>query len=297
MRAEHGAAVDRAPGRTHKHCMIRARDIGVSTLPTRRLPAAAMTVMRRPLLAKPRPCCGFLLSNPPSCPDDRHQVRSESCDLPSARPPSPSCSSTARPARPVSRSAAGWRLSRALRCSSIAADKRKDEAARLAMMRAGRSRRAVPAGRGGEGSRGAGGLARAAMRPRSIDASTAHRVADGWVYGFPGDGCRPGRGHQAGEPRLQSGLLSDRRHRADPAAGGGRPDPRRLSRHGQRGERLQRRRAHDDRGLRAGDGTGLRALWSRARAQAPARAADLRQARRGGRFSCRRSATSGRACW
>lgn len=39
----------------------------------------------------------------------------------------------------------------------------------------------VPAGRGGCGGRGPGG----GLRRRMIDASTAHRTAPGWVYGFP----------------------------------------------------------------------------------------------------------------
>jgi N-acetyl-gamma-glutamyl-phosphate reductase len=67
---------------------------------------------------------------------------------------------------------------------SIAADKRKDDAARLAMMReadlvvlclpdeAAIEAAAWLATLGDDG-------------PKVIDASTAHRVADGWVYGFP----------------------------------------------------------------------------------------------------------------
>ena len=53
--------------------------------------------------------------------------------------------------------------------------------------------------------------------PKVVDASTAHRVADGWVYGFPEMDRGPGGRDQGGHARLQSGLLPDRRHRADPA--------------------------------------------------------------------------------
>ena len=55
--------------------------------------------------------------------------------------------------------------------------------------------------------------------PKMLDASTAHRVAPGWVYGFaemePGQAERIARGAQGGEPRL----LPDRRDRAAAAAG------------------------------------------------------------------------------
>jgi N-acetyl-gamma-glutamyl-phosphate reductase len=67
---------------------------------------------------------------------------------------------------------------------SIAADKRKDDAARLAMMREADlvvlclpDEAAVEAA-GWIATLGESG-------PKVIDASTAHRVVDGWVYGFP----------------------------------------------------------------------------------------------------------------
>ena len=71
-----------------------------------------------------------------------------------------------------------------LAVQSIAADKRKDEAERLAMMRqadlvvlclpdqAAKEAVALMASLGSDA-------------PKIVDASTAHRVADGWVYGFP----------------------------------------------------------------------------------------------------------------
>ena len=71
-----------------------------------------------------------------------------------------------------------------LEVKSIAADKRKDTAARLAIMRevdlvvlclpddAAKEAVALIDGLGEDG-------------PKVIDASTAHRVAPGWVYGFP----------------------------------------------------------------------------------------------------------------
>ena len=68
--------------------------------------------------------------------------------------------------------------------SSIAADKRKDEAARLAMMReADLVVLCLPDEAAKEAVALVGSLGRDA--PKVIDASTAHRVADGWVYGFP----------------------------------------------------------------------------------------------------------------
>ena len=68
--------------------------------------------------------------------------------------------------------------------SSIAADKRKDEAARLAMMRAADLVvLCVPDEAAKEAVELLGSLG--ANAPKVIDASTAHRVADGWVYGFP----------------------------------------------------------------------------------------------------------------
>jgi N-acetyl-gamma-glutamyl-phosphate reductase len=67
---------------------------------------------------------------------------------------------------------------------SIAAEKRKDEAARLALMReADLVVLCLP----DEAAKEAGPLISSlgGDAPRVIDASSAHRVADGWVYGFP----------------------------------------------------------------------------------------------------------------
>jgi len=67
---------------------------------------------------------------------------------------------------------------------SIVADKRKDEAARLAMMReADLVVLCLPDAAAIEAAAWLATLGNAA--PKVIDASTAHRVADGWVYGFP----------------------------------------------------------------------------------------------------------------
>ena len=160
------------------------------------------------------------------------------------------------------------------RGKSIAPDKRKDEAARLAMMRqvdlvvlclpddAAKEAVALIDALGADG-------------PKVIDASTAHRVAPGWVYGFPemdaaqaeavrkarrvsNPGCYPTAAIALIRPLVEAGLHAGR-----------------LSRHHQCGQRLQRRRAQHDRGLRGRHGAGLRALWPRLRAQAPARAADI----------------------
>jgi N-acetyl-gamma-glutamyl-phosphate reductase len=67
---------------------------------------------------------------------------------------------------------------------SIASDKRKDEAARRAMMReADVVVLCLPDEAAVEAAAWLAPLGRAG--PKVIDASTAHRVAEGWVYGFP----------------------------------------------------------------------------------------------------------------
>ena len=67
---------------------------------------------------------------------------------------------------------------------SIAADKRKDEAERLAMMRqADLVVLCLPDGAAKEAVALIASLGSDA--PKVVDASSAHRVADGWVYGFP----------------------------------------------------------------------------------------------------------------
>jgi N-acetyl-gamma-glutamyl-phosphate reductase len=57
-----------------------------------------------------------------------------------------------------------------------------------------------------------------AKAPRVIDASSAHRVAPGWVYGFPGARGGAGRGDRQRAQGHQSGLPCDRRDRASRAA-------------------------------------------------------------------------------
>ena len=67
---------------------------------------------------------------------------------------------------------------------SIASDRRKDEAARLAMMReAGLVVLCLPDAAAVDAAAWLATLGDAG--PKVIDASTAHRVAEGWVYGFP----------------------------------------------------------------------------------------------------------------
>ena len=96
--------------------------------------------------------------------------------------------------------------------------------------------------------------------PRVIDASSAHRVAPGWTYGFPelaaGQGeavAKAKQGHQSRLPRHRG----DRAHApADRcrALAQGHACLDRL------GQRLFGRRQGDDRGLRDGQGAGLRTL-------------------------------------
>jgi N-acetyl-gamma-glutamyl-phosphate reductase len=67
---------------------------------------------------------------------------------------------------------------------SIPADKRKDDAARRAMMReADLVVLCLPDAAAIEAAAWLASLGAAA--PKVVDASTAHRVAEGWVYGFP----------------------------------------------------------------------------------------------------------------
>jgi N-acetyl-gamma-glutamyl-phosphate reductase len=71
-----------------------------------------------------------------------------------------------------------------LKVNSIAADRRKDQAARLAMMReADLVVLCLPDEAAREAVALVDSLGEGA--PKVVDASTAHRVADGWVYGFP----------------------------------------------------------------------------------------------------------------
>ena len=56
--------------------------------------------------------------------------------------------------------------------------------------------------------------------PKLLDASTAHRVAPGWVYGFRGAGAGAGRPYRPRPQGLQPRLLSHRRRRIAAPAGG-----------------------------------------------------------------------------
>ncbi len=72
----------------------------------------------------------------------------------------------------------------AIEVKSIAAEKRKDPSARMALMEAvDLVVLCLPDDAAKEAVALADGLGAAA--PRIVDASTAHRVASGWVYGFP----------------------------------------------------------------------------------------------------------------
>ncbi len=106
---------------------------------------------------------------------------------------------------------------------SIAADKRKDDAARRAMMReADLVVLCLPDEAAIEATAWLATLGDAA--PKAIDASTAHRVADGWVYGFPelhagqtaavrnarrvaNPGCYPTGGIALIRPLVDAGLI------------------------------------------------------------------------------------------
>ena len=102
---------------------------------------------------------------------------------------------------------------------------------------------------------------------RVIDASTAHRVAEGWVYGFPGTGARP-TGQDRRCPRVSNpgcyptGFLALVR----PLVRAG-IVPADFPAHRQCGVRLFRRRQGDDRGIRE---QGVARLYAR-RSCAPMR--------------------------
>ncbi len=85
--------------------------------------------------------------------------------------------------------------------------------------------------------------------PKLLDASTAHRVAPGWVYGFPELAAGQAGRHCRCQARCQPGMLCDGRHRAFAAACRCRAGAVKFSDHHQCGLRLQRRRPADDRGL------------------------------------------------
>ena len=67
-----------------------------------------------------------------------------------------------------------------------------------------------------------------ARAPRLLDASTAHRVAPGWVYGFAELADRAGGAHRGRVARGQSRLLRDGRDRAAASARRRRPHRRRT---------------------------------------------------------------------
>ena len=85
---------------------------------------------------------------------------------------------------------------------------------------------------------------------RVIDASTAHRTAPGWTYGFP-EIRRHAPGRDRGlEARLQPRLLRTRRHLDAAPAGERRAAPGRPPGDDQRRLRLHRRRQEAHRGVR-----------------------------------------------
>ena len=100
---------------------------------------------------------------------------------------------------------------------SLPADARKDEAAKTTMLRAADL---VVLCLPDEAARATVALVDALgpTGPRVLDASTAHRVAPGWAYGFPETGSRAGCFHQSGKAGRQSRLLCDGRDRAPAAA-------------------------------------------------------------------------------
>ena len=159
------------------------------------------------------------------------------------------CSSTARPAPPASASASACSRCPQVALRSLPDDRRKDPEARRAIMReVDLVVLCLPDAAARESVALADSLGDAA--PKLLDASTAHRVAPGWVYGFPE--LEPGQAGRIAAARAgrQPGLLPHRRDRAAPPAGRCRAAAGRLSRHHQRRLRLFRRRQGDDRRAR-----------------------------------------------
>ena len=106
---------------------------------------------------------------------------------------------------------------------SIAEDKRKDPAAKRALMERGGPRHPLPAGRCRKGNRRAD-RQHGRQGPKVLDASTAFRVASDWTYGFPeltpdqadkiraarkvsNPGCYPTGGIALLRPLVDAGLL------------------------------------------------------------------------------------------
>ncbi len=85
--------------------------------------------------------------------------------------------------------------------------------------------------------------------PRVIDASSAHRVAPGWVYGFPEMTRGPGGKDSRRAEGQQSRLPRDRSDCAAAAADRGRVVGQERLRFDRFDQRLFRRRQVDDRGL------------------------------------------------
>jgi N-acetyl-gamma-glutamyl-phosphate reductase len=136
-----------------------------------------------PLIAKPQQRCGFFLANRRVAP------------MTTIKAAARATSAKQKAAAPIvfidgEAGTTGLEIRRRLAAvqgvavSSIAADRRKDETARLAMMReADLVVLCLPDDAAKEAVELLGSLGPEA--PKVIDASSAHRVAEGWVYGFP----------------------------------------------------------------------------------------------------------------
>ena len=108
----------------------------------------------------------------------------------------------------------------AIRVLSIAPEKRKDADARKALMaEADLVVLCLPDDAAKDAVALASSLGKDA--PKIVDASTAHRVSEGWVYGFAELNTEQAGKIRAGGARRQSRMLSDRRYRTAQSAGGG----------------------------------------------------------------------------